>query len=356
MYKMLMITFGDVEDPENGYAIRVRNLIDCLSKYDLRIIEFISKKPKDARIIAVKNFSNYVIQGLSITYYSLKFWKEIRSSDILIVEGSMFLPFIFFGRLLRKKVIHDFHGSIVEVGKKGKGIKNFLLRILIGGILDKLSIILANATTAVSEEDTKKVKEYWKKAKVYTVIHGIDLDRIPFLGTTTADKIKKALFVGNLKAYNNYTAVEKIIEVAKSLPNITFIIIGEGSEQFKDYPQNVKFLGFVDNLSEVYKEADACFVPLTAGTGVKTKVLECMAYGKPVITTDIGVQGLKGIERLMGIYVLDSKEDFVKFLQGFKIDKSFDPSSLREYVKENFSKELTCKQLLNVIEELVHDS
>jgi len=77
------------------------------------------------------------------------------------------------------------------------------------------------------------------------------------------------------------------------MPEIQFIILRAGSELIKTYPNNVKLTGLVLSLDPYYEDADVCIIPIVAGTGIKTKILECMAYGRPVITTEKGYKGLK---------------------------------------------------------------
>lgn len=82
-----------------------------------------------------------------------------------------------------------------------------------------------------------------------------------------------------------------------------------GRNCLKIIPPNVKFVGKVPSLHEFYKEANVCFIPSTTGMGVKTKVLECMAYGRPGITTKKGIKGLHDVEKLVGIYIImDAKQ------------------------------------------------
>jgi glycosyltransferase involved in cell wall biosynthesis len=123
--------------------------------------------------------------------------------------------------------------------------------------------------------------------------------------------------------------------------------VGDGKELFKDYPPNVKFVGKVPSLHEFYKEADVCFIPLTTGTGVKTKVLECMAYGRPVITTKKGIEGLHDVEKLDGIYLISHTEDISEYthLMGrLALNKQY--PNLREYVMEKHSINSICRNLL----------
>jgi glycosyltransferase involved in cell wall biosynthesis len=51
-------------------------------------------------------------------------------------------------------------------------------------------------------------------------------------------------------------------------------------------------LGFVEDLTGLYRECRLFVAPLTEGGGIKIKVLEAMACGIPVVTTPIGAEGI----------------------------------------------------------------
>ncbi|WP_185957796.1 MULTISPECIES: glycosyltransferase family 4 protein [Sulfolobaceae] len=352
--RVLIVTYGDVRDPKGGYLIRVSNLIKCIKEEDLKVIQFITEgrgkekpiKKSDENIVTIRASKNYFFLGLSLLFNAIKFSYLIKRSDVVIFEGSLFLPFGLMGRLLGKKVIHDFHGSIVEVSRGLRGVKNFVLRKMIGGTLDKLAVIIANLTIAVSDRDAELVKRIWKRAKVMTVVHGIDVDRIPFF-EVKRDKIEKLIFAGNLYAVNNLATVENLIEVAKDLPCLEFLIVGDGKELVKGPPPNVKLMGKVDSLDPYYEEADACIIPITSGTGVKTKVLECMAYGRPVITTEKGIEGIEEARSLKGVYVV-RLEEMSKVIKEMKLERAY--LELRSFVKDNFSVSVTCRQLRKALE------
>ena len=62
--------------------------------------------------------------------------------------------------------------------------------------------------------------------------------------------------------------------------------------------KNIKTLGRVseDELKQLYQTCIA-IVPLRYGAGVKGKVLEAMNYRTPFVSTDIGLEGIKGINQ-----------------------------------------------------------
>jgi glycosyltransferase involved in cell wall biosynthesis len=55
----------------------------------------------------------------------------------------------------------------------------------------------------------------------------------------------------------------------------------------------IRFLGYVDDLWGLLRTGRAFLAPIVGGTGVKTKVLEAMAAGLPVVSTPAGARGIE---------------------------------------------------------------
>ena len=58
-------------------------------------------------------------------------------------------------------------------------------------------------------------------------------------------------------------------------------------------PEGVEVLGVVDDLAGAYARAGVVISPLTAGSGLKIKLIEAMAAGKAVVATSVTLQGVE---------------------------------------------------------------
>lgn len=61
------------------------------------------------------------------------------------------------------------------------------------------------------------------------------------------------------------------------------------------------------------REHGVCVVPLLAGSGIRMKILEAMALGLPVLTTNVGIQGIQ-VAANQEIAVADGAESFAQSL------------------------------------------
>ncbi len=71
----------------------------------------------------------------------------------------------------------------------------------------------------------------------------------------------------------------------------------------------VEPLGMVPSLETEYARAAVCLVPLLLGTGIKIKLVEALSFGKAVVSTSVGVQGLESWAE-QAIAVADDAEPF----------------------------------------------
>ncbi len=71
------------------------------------------------------------------------------------------------------------------------------------------------------------------------------------------------------------------------------VVAGKGMERYKDkYPSDkIRFYGYVDDLSKLYRDAAAVVLPIISGSGMKTKTCEAMMHGKVIFGTKESFEG-----------------------------------------------------------------
>jgi glycosyltransferase involved in cell wall biosynthesis len=60
--------------------------------------------------------------------------------------------------------------------------------------------------------------------------------------------------------------------------------------------RRVRFTGLLDSLEDIYRSSGLFVVPLLEGHGTRTKILEAMAHGIPVVSTSKGAEGLDVVD------------------------------------------------------------
>ncbi|BAO76188.1 glycosyltransferase [Winogradskyella sp. PG-2] len=155
-----------------------------------------------------------------------------------------------------------------------------------------------NEIWVCSTEDKKKFKNANPSTSVtfYNLPNGSDTDKRTF--QTAQHNYKQFLFVGSLNYAPNYKGLQWFVEtIFKYLPkHFQLNIVGKSPDQInfkyvKDY-DNINLIGEVKDISAAYANHDILLVPLLEGSGTRLKILEAMSYGKLVLSTAKGIEGI----------------------------------------------------------------
>ena len=108
------------------------------------------------------------------------------------------------------------------------------------------------------------------------------------------------LYLGDFGYSPNKEAAERFAtrilpRVRQTVPNAKLLLGGKRAERLTQAARNepgVECLGFVESLDQVYTNARVVGCPLLNGGGTRVKLIEAAAYGKPIVSTRIGAEGL----------------------------------------------------------------
>lgn len=104
---------------------------------------------------------------------------------------------------------------------------------------------------------------------------------------------------------------------------------------------NIIITGFIDDVKEYFESAMCMVVPLLLGAGIKVKVLEGMSAGIPILTNDIGIEGIPAIHEESFLYCR-KPEDYIRYIMDIKqgkINVHRITNSARKMIKKEFNLE-----------------
>lgn len=138
------------------------------------------------------------------------------------------------------------------------------------------------------------------------------------------------LFVGSDFFPNNEGIVWFIKEVSARV-DIKVFVVGsccravEKMIDISNYP-NVYLKGFVDDIDLAYRNAIAVICPIFSGSGIKTKTIEALQYGKSVLGTTEAFVGIDAdFSKIGGL--CNTSDEFVKAVNGLS-DSTFNKYAL----------------------------
>jgi glycosyltransferase involved in cell wall biosynthesis len=306
-----------VYPPSAGTAIRTFNLakmasrhfktsvISCLSSREFRF-PIVDQNIDGIKIVQQK-IGKSIFMDLSKAYnfYYTKYRPEMdrlirtntRDADLIQLEG---VNLYSLAKKLGKPIVLDMHNVDYELirfvtGWKRSVFGEYWLR---KGKEYEINCLRNAKQIIVTSERDKNVylaNERTLKDKITVIPNCIDIDY--YENVTTDKTIVNAgkpviLFIGSLNYLPNRIAVQDIIRMATEMPDYSFVIVGAYSDIVGNYPENIVFTDFVEDIRPYINEADICIAPLRLGSGTRIKILEYMAMKKPVISTSKGVEGL----------------------------------------------------------------
>jgi len=220
-----------------------------------------------------------------------------QAKDVDLIQtssGNSCLPSWFAAKILNKPICCYVHHIL---GKYWKNVKGPLLGSVFESMEKNFLIRDYDAIIFQNKSSMQLGLEYGiKKSKTYLLQPGIDYKKFQM-------KIKKkpfVLFVGNFDMNESICktkGLSYLIEAARQLPEIRFVVVGKGSylnKLKKISPPNIDFTGPLIGkpLIKLFNEAMIfCLPSLNEGFGLT--ILEAMASGCAIISTiDIGQEGI----------------------------------------------------------------
>ncbi|MCL1851400.1 MAG: glycosyltransferase family 4 protein [Bacteroidetes bacterium] len=102
-------------------------------------------------------------------------------------------------------------------------------------------------------------------------------------------------------------------KVTEKHPQITLALAGKGNKAVFENRKfkNVQIFDFVEDAQQFIKAHDIMVVPLLSGSGMRIKIMEGLALGKPIITTTLGAEGIEITDR-ENIFIADTPEEMIQ--------------------------------------------
>lgn len=216
---------------------------------------------------------------------------------------------------------------------------------------------------AVSERDAKEMKQLVRGLKVTVIPNGVGEDLIE---DAPMHFKKTILFMGNYAWLQNIEAARILAlkvfpKILKKEPDCKLIIAGQNTGKIADLENaNIALSDFaVDDITSVkkaYQQNGIMVAPLYGPGGTRLKILAAMASKMPVVTTEIGTEGIDAMNG-ESILVGNGSEDLanlaIKLLNDKKLYEKI-AENAQKLVEKNYSYNSIAKKLSDVYEEVVN--
>lgn len=156
----------------------------------------------------------------------------------------------------------------------------------------------ANIILAIQESERQYFSRIVPDRQVLTVGHVCEISS----KLDIKQEPKRLLYVGSNSELNlyglKYFLKEFFPGVKTRHHSVELAIVGNICTSLGVVPPGCIKFGRVSDLSEMYARCSIVINPILFGTGLKIKNIEALSYGKPLVTTPVGAQGMQdGAER-----------------------------------------------------------
>src|SRR5690606_3466459 len=112
-------------------------------------------------------------------------------------------------------------------------------------------------------------------------------------------------------------------EIHDKFPELKFYIAGRQAPDWLirhfDKP-NIVYMGEIEDAYQFMNSKAIMVVPLFSGSGMRIKIIEGMALGKPIVTTPIGTEGIS-TESGKNIIIAEGVQEFIYGVERLISDK-----------------------------------
>lgn len=330
---MTVIHINKMYPPEIGGVEVVAGMIAKIAKesgFESKVLTF--NTSKDLKIDYVEDIevwripTHFRMDPVRISFEYRKYFNKItKNADKIIFHFPSFQPeidFLFHRKLKDKTKICFFHAEV-----SGRGIiGHFYNRVISDKFLKKMEKIIVTSPRMLENHDV--LKKYKDKIEVVPLFvdtthfyyreHNRKNEILDRLGISKQNA-KIVLYVGR---FGRYKGLEYLVEAFRTLPaNYVLVMIGRGPRKplIQELVKKLKLENrvlFLENVSHddlpgFYSAADVFVLPsIDKGEAFGIVVLEAMACGVPVITTELGTgTTYHNINMQTGLHVMpkDSK-------------------------------------------------
>lgn len=280
--------------------------------------------------------------------------------DIIHLESLFMTPYIATIRRYTKGRIvlrsHNLEYVIWErlaKSTRSKAKKAYLA--LLAKQLKKYEVNVMNQVdgiAAITNEDAEKYNKLGNQKPMITIPFGLNLDDYKI---DQSDLEFPTLFhLGSMDWKPNLEGVEWFLKkvwptIHKSFPHLTLYLAGRNMPQSFEKLQHpkIKVVGEVESARKFMNSKAIMLVPLLSAGGMRVKIIEGMALGKPIISTKIGAEGID-YNPGENIMIANTPGEFKKAIGHLLNKTEFDKTgtNARRLIEQEYDNTLITKKLV----------
>ncbi len=366
-------------DPDKADLLNERFISSGLFSLGVHIIpeQFFYYASHKIKAIVSKQPASLLEQSCNIFYENIKFICDEQNIDVIHcfrIETALAFPrnppvpvvFDYFDSSTRHRLreikyrlasrIVEFPRALIYLISTLRIEQDLLNKFVADGIF-----------TVMSTGDVSMLNRLCPNAKIRQSPATIELDE-----KTNVSVLDEANSQSNVVGFYGYLGgawnldalkilIEKVMpEVLKKKPDTVLRITGiDIPAEILLLPSKYDWIETIENVDDIHnflKGVRLCCFPYRLGSGIKTKVIECMAWGIPVVTTSIGAEGFNEKQK-QGLLIADTpvqmSDIIIELLDNY--DEIYDRTVIINYeiIQKEFSLAAHAEAYLKAYQEAI---
>lgn len=247
-----------------------------------------------------------------------------QTYDIIQLEGVYLTPYLPYIRQWSKaKVIMRAHNVESEIWERlAKEETNWLKRQYLKFLAHRLQQFERkhlndyDGMVPISVKDEAFFKQWGLSKPVWTL--AVSLATKEYVKAQATPEANSLFFIGSLDWLPNLEGLQWFIQevwpaLLERMPALQLYIAGRNIPQNHQQlmAKNIKILGEVPDAKAYMNSKKMMIVPLFSGSGMRVKIIEAMALGKPIIATTLAAEGI-AYQKDKELIIADTKKEFIE--------------------------------------------
>lgn len=336
--------------------------------------------PHPNRNIFIRAFHDYVFLSRPAVFwksYSRKMVEAVGEMnekwkyDLIIAEFSEMGQYLYKNPYLSavNKVI-SCHRCVTASYEKYKSLGEIRLKLYLKSIpqlrgLQKYEFNMyrsADRVLVLTPQDRFTMQYYAQDLAISVTPAGVDIEYLQALPPVKKEPVILLTgFMGDPANEDGVLWFHHHIwpRLSERHPEVKFYIVGGGASsritRLAEKDSRITVTGFVEDLRPYRNIASVFVTPVRLGSGMRTKVLEAMAGGLPVVSTSLGMAGLEA-QTGVNCLVADTPELFTQSVEWLLTDSALADQMARnakELVKDKHTLKGGLQRFENIITSIV---
>jgi len=246
------------------------------------------------------------------------------SYDVVQLEGIFLVPYIdVIKKHSKAKIVLRAHNVEFEIWmRRMHSCKNLVKKQYLRLLANRLKTYEINhinaydGIAAITPRDAEILKAHGCTIPITDIPIGMDLIHSETVSTRLNDSPTSLFHLGSMDWMPNQEAIKWFLadvwpKVSDAYPNLMLHLAGRHMPEWiiNSNFHNVIVEGEINNVREYMASKDIMIVPLLSGSGMRVKIVEGMAFGKVIISTSIGAEGIQYLHE-KDILIANTPEEY----------------------------------------------